>query len=83
MIDPYLFVRIVTVSLAVIWTALGLLRAAQFIGRWEARFAEIGLSRRWLRRQVGITLLRATVLDPINLALMLGLVGLWTFRALL
>lgn len=83
MIDPYVFVRSVTLSLAVLWTVLGLLRAVRFVARWERRFAEMGLSRRWLRRQVVITLVRATVLDPINLALMIFLLGIWSFRSVL
>jgi hypothetical protein len=80
-IDPYDFVRAVTITLASVWTVMGLLRALRFVHRWERRLAILGLSRSWLRRQVGVVLLRATVLDPVNLALMVLLFGIWTIRA--
>jgi len=82
-IDPYDFVRAVTVTLATVWTIQGFRRAARFVGRWERRLEPLGISRAFLRRQVAITLLRTTVLDPVNLALMLTLLGIWTIRWLI
>ncbi len=81
--DPYDFVRLVTVTLATVWTVRGLLRTKRFLARWEARLDQWGMERRWLRRAVFLMIARATVLDPINLALMLTLVGVWTLRATL
>ncbi len=81
MIDPYVFVRGVTMTLALCWTLLGLRRSVRFIRTWERRLEPLGVSRRWLRRQVAVVLLRATVLDPLNLALMLLLLGIWTARS--
>lgn len=83
MIDPYDFVRGVTMSMATLWTVLGLRRSVRFVRRWETRLEPLGISRRWIRRQVVLTILRTTVLDPVNLALMLLLVGIWGLRSLL
>jgi hypothetical protein len=41
------------------------------------------LKHPWLRRAVLLVAARATVLDPVNLFLMLVLVGVWTLRAVL
>ena len=72
-----------TLGLAALWTVGGVVRTLRFARRWHARLAPLGLSDAWLRRQVLRFVLRTTVLDPINLALMLLLVGLWSLRALL
>jgi hypothetical protein len=79
--DPYDFVRIVTGLLAVVWTARGTLRTWRFLRRWERRCDRFHLKHAWLRRAVLLVVARATVLDPLNLALMLVLVGVWTLRA--
>ena len=82
MIDPYAFIRIVTVSLGLTWTVLGLVRAIRFAGNLHRRLAVLDLDERWWRRQLALACLRATVLDPTNLALLCLLVGLWTLRDL-
>ena len=79
--DPYSYVRAVTIALATVWTIGTILRVADFADRWQGRFESMGLSRAWLRRQVLIIALRTTFLDPINLALMMTLVGSWTLRS--
>ena len=83
MIDPYDFVRLVTFALATVWSVRGLARTLRFVRRWETRLDVWGLPREWLRRCVLKTLVRTTVLDPVNLGLMLVLVGIWTLRATL
>lgn len=79
--DPYDFVRLTTAVLALVWTVRGAIRTRRFLARWEARLDRWGMEKRWLRRAVFVVVARATVLDPINLALMLILVGVWTLRA--
>ena len=80
-LDPYDFVRFVTLVLATVWTVRGAVRSWRFLRRWERRLNEWGVEPSWLRRSVALSVARATVLDPINLALMLVLVGVWTLRA--
>ena len=77
MIEPYAFVRGVTLALGLTWTVTGLVRIVRFAASWEARLVPLGLDRPWLRRQVAVACLRATVLDPVNLGLMLLLAALW------
>jgi len=81
-IEPYVLVRGVTLALGVTWTITGLARAVRFAASWEERLVPLGLERRWLRRQVTVACLRATLLDPVNLALMLFLAGLWSAPSL-
>lgn len=78
--DPYEFVRYVTMGLALVWSVRGAIRTQRFVTRWEARLDSWGVERRWLRGAVLVALARVTVLDPINLALGLALVGVWTLR---
>ncbi|MCZ6597436.1 MAG: hypothetical protein O7B99_07355 [Planctomycetota bacterium] len=80
MIDPYDFIRLTTLFLAAIWTARGLWRTWRFLRRWEGRLHDWGIERTWLRRMVVRMLARATVLDPVNLALMILLVSSWVVR---
>jgi hypothetical protein len=77
-IEPYTFIRTVTLTLAAFWTLRGLWRMARFLRRWEARLVRFGARPAQLRLGATIFLLRATILDPINLALMLVLVRIWT-----
>ena len=81
MIEPYAFVRGVTIALGATWTLTALVRVVRFAASWEKQLVPMGLERPWLRRQVTIACLRATVLDPTNLALMLLLLGLWCVPA--
>jgi hypothetical protein len=81
-LNPYAFIRIVTVSLGTLWTLTAAVRITRFSRRWRVKLAVLGIDDRWWRRQVRTACLRATVLDPINLALLLTLVGLWTLRGL-
>lgn len=81
-LNPYSFIRIVTVSLGTIWTLTALVRISRFSRRWRKKLSVLGIEDRWWRRQVRLACLRATVLDPTNLALMVVLLGLWTLRGL-
>ena len=80
LVDPYTFVRTVTIALATIWTVRGLWRAARFVQDWSRKLHGLGFEKAWIRRRVVGLLLRITVLDPVNLALMLALVVVWTAR---
>ena len=82
MIDPYEYVRAVTVGMATIWTVGGVLRMWRFTRRWRRRMAVAGMSRAWTRRMLRTMVLRITVFDPVNLGLMLVLLLLWTVRRL-
>jgi hypothetical protein len=79
-IDPYLFVRGVTFALGATWTVTGLVRAWRFTKDGRERLRWLAFEDRWFRRQVALLVLRATVLDPINLALLCLLLGLWSVR---
>jgi hypothetical protein len=76
--DPYVFVRAVTMSTAAFWTLRGLVRAARFVRRWERRMHPLGLPHAWFRAQVARMLVRATILDPVNVGLMLVLLAIWS-----
>ena len=78
--EPYSFVRFITVSLATVWTIAGLVRLFRFGRRWEKRLRAVGFSSQWFTRQILLVAARATVLDPVNLALMCLLLGLWSIR---
>ena len=80
MIDAYDFVRLVTFSLATVWTVRGAIRTVRFLRRWEERLDRWGVPRDFLRRAMLRVVARTTVLDPINLGLMCLLVGVWTYR---
>ena len=82
LIEPYVYVRTITLGLGTIWTLHGALRTWRFARRWQRRLELIDFERSWLRRRVAIFVLRTTVLDPINLALLLTLFGLWSIRAI-
>jgi hypothetical protein len=82
-VEPYTYVRTITLGLGTLWTLGGIVRTVRFARRWHSRLAPLGLSDRWLRKQVLRFVLRATVLDPINLALLLVLLGSWSLRAVL
>ncbi len=81
LIEPYTYVRAITIGLGLLWTLGGALRMLRFARRWRDRLRPLGLSDAWLRRQVATAALRATVLDPVNLALLLLLFGLWSVGA--
>lgn len=78
MIGPYVFIRLVTVSLGLTWTATALIRLVQSAREWKEKLVPLHLDERGWRRWIAIACLRATVLDPVNLALLCLLVGLWT-----
>ncbi len=78
--EPYSFVRFITVGLATVWTVAGFIRLFRFGHRWERRLRSLGFSRQWFTRQILIVAARATVLDPVNLALICFLLGLWSIR---
>ena len=81
LIDPYRYVRLVTITLGGIWTLAALLRLVRFGRRWENRLHAIGIQRSWFRRRLVHLALRATILDPVNATLFALLMGLWTLGA--
>ena len=76
-LDPYTFIRTVTFSLATFWTLRMVVRTVRFLNRWERRLGYVGIERRWLRRQMVVMMMRASILDPVNLALLLALITVW------
>ena len=78
MIGPYTFIRTVTLALGVTWTLTGIVRIVDRARDWQRRLAPVGSAPGWWRKQVVVVCLRATVLDPLNLALLCALVALWT-----
>lgn len=77
-VEPYPFIRSVTLVLAAFWTLRAAFRMVRFLDRWERRLLSLGLDRAWLRRQALVFSLRTTLADPLNLALMLVLTAIWT-----
>jgi hypothetical protein len=80
--NPYTFIRIVTVSLGTLWTVMAVVRVMRFSLRWRSQLDLLRIDDGWWRRRIRVLCLRATVLDPVNLGLMLVLVGLWTLLGL-
>lgn len=78
MIEPYAFIRLVTFALGATWTVTGIARALRLAESWREKLAPLGVDQRDWRRWIAIACLRATVLDPANLALLMLLIGLWT-----
>jgi hypothetical protein len=79
-IEPYAFVRGITIALGFTWTATAVIRTVRFARRWERRLVPLGFERRWIWREVAHASMRVTVLDPLNLFLMCLLGGLWFVR---
>lgn len=77
---PYDYVRVITITLGTIWSVRALVRLTRFTMDWYLKLQPLGLDKRWMRRRVVRLVLRTTVLDPINLALLLTLVGSWMVR---
>ena len=82
-LDPYTYVRFTTLGIGTLWTLMGIRRLLRFGDRWRERLLYIGLDEGWMKRQVLIFALRTTVLDPINLGLIMLLFGTWLLRAFL
>ena len=78
LLEPYVYVRAITLALAGIWAVQWGFRLRRFTRRWKGRLISFGASEAWLRNLFLTTVLRTTILDPINLALMLLLLGLWS-----
>ena len=79
MIEPYVYFRVVTFGLGLLWACFWIGRIVRFERRWRQRMVTtLHLEERVWRKWIAITFLRATILDPINLALMFLLVGIWT-----
>ena len=76
-VEPYTLIRVVTFSLASFWTLRSCWRLVRTLDRWERRLVPFGIQRSWLRVQLVRTMLRASILDPLNLALILALVSVW------
>ena len=81
LIEPYVYVRTITIGLGTIWFIQGLFRLRRFMRLWKKRLIPLGIPADLLRKAVLVFVLRTTVLDPINLGLLLLLIGLWGFRA--
>jgi hypothetical protein len=77
-IDPYAFIRLVTISLGLVWTGMALIRLLRSAREWREKLEPLDVDERCWRRWIGLACLRATVLDPLNLALLCLLVALWT-----
>ena len=79
MIEPYVFVRAITLGLGLLWACFWIGRIVRFERRWRERAVTVLHvdERRW-RRWIATIFLRATILDPINLTLMCVLVAIWT-----
>jgi len=77
-IEPYAFVRFVTISLGTVWTVAGIARALRTAREWRVKLEPLALDDAWWRKELTIACLRATVLDPVNLALLCLLLGLWS-----
>jgi len=80
LVEPYTYVRAITIGLGTLWTIGGLFRTYWFYVRWRDRLVPLGFEREWIALQVRTFVLRATVLDPVNLLLLLLLFGVWTLR---
>lgn len=63
-------VRILALALGAYWALRGLWRSWRSIQRYDALAAGHGFSAGFVRRSVFTLLLRATLLDPLNLALL-------------
>ena len=80
LVEPYTYVRAITIGLGTLWTIGGIYRTYAFYVRWRNRLVPLGFEREWIALQVRTFVLRATVLDPLNLFLILLLFGVWTLR---
>jgi hypothetical protein len=82
LVEPYTYVRAITLGLGTIWTIGGMFRTYRFYCRWRDRLVPLGFEKPWLRLQVRTFVLRTTVLDPVNLGLVMVLLGVWVALAL-
>jgi len=80
LVEPYTYVRVVTIGLGTVWTLGGIYRTYRFYCRWKNRLVPLGFEKSWLRLQVRTFVLRSTVLDPVNLSLMLVVLGVGVLR---
>jgi hypothetical protein len=78
-IEPYAFVRGVTLALGLLWSTAALVRLARASRQWRARLADLGVEPRQWRRWIAHVALRTVVLDPLNLALICLLAALWSW----
>lgn len=80
LVEPYTYVRSITIGLGTVWMIGGIYRTLRFYQRWRDRLIPLGFDEVWLRLQVRTFVLRTTVLDPLNLTLVLSLIGIWMLR---
>lgn len=78
MIGPYAFIRLVTIGLGLTWTVFGVVRLVRVATEWKEQLESLRVDVRCWRRWIAIACLRATVLDPLNLALLCLLLALWS-----
>jgi len=81
-IGPYVFIRAVTIGLGATWSVMALVRLLRDAAEWKEKLAPLHMDERAWRRWIAIACLRATVLDPVNLALLCTLAVLWTLPGL-
>jgi hypothetical protein len=56
-IEPYAFIRTVTLVLGLTWTVTGTVRVLRFAASWEQKLAPLGLDERWWRRCIALSCL--------------------------
>ena len=78
-LEPHVFVRGLTAGLAGFWTLRWLARTFRAVTELDRVAAHYGLSRGLVVRTVLRVLLRATILDPVNLALAFAIGGIALF----
>ena len=77
LVDPYYLMRGLTLVLFGFWTVRGYYRAIKLAQRWTAIGASFGVPASFIRRQMVVFVLRITVLDPVNVALLATAVLIW------
>lgn len=75
--DPYALMRGFTLALFGFWTIRGYWRTLRLLRRWTAIARRFGLSAAFVRGEVARFVLRVTVLDPVNVALLATAVIIW------
>jgi hypothetical protein len=76
---PHTFVRGLTAGLALFWFARGALRIWRGVVELDALAARFGLAKGLVRRVAWRVLLRSTVLDPVNVSLILAILAAYFF----
>lgn len=75
--NPYGLMRVFTLVLFGFWTIRGYWRILALLRRWTEIAQRFGIPASFVRREVGRYVLRITLLDPINVALLAIAVVIW------